>query len=341
METRRKVRRIIKLENEDSRLAETIIHEHVEKQRLRLQQEELAQRQAEARDKLSAEVTRELKQKREQQLLQIHLVQEQMKTRHQCGLESECRKAQQRWRRTEKCAQNNKRLLEERHKSQAQEERETQKETKQEEYEEQVEMAIHRASMENRIALPLWGQRNGEVDNRLHFYKDGQGFIVNSKRKFEPRQSLILTDETPKKQVTVPQGNTSPKPKSVKRLGLKLEMALLYQSDYITSSHDDTSPLSPCDKLSLWAQNQAMCSDVPSAKITQQFLIQLVSAERQPRPVDPEPGPMAERREALLLRDHAMIYARFTPVTKRYTLEQSNRETPAISNCVGKYSGHN
>uniref|UniRef100_A0AAV2KX96 Uncharacterized protein n=1 Tax=Knipowitschia caucasica TaxID=637954 RepID=A0AAV2KX96_KNICA len=77
-------------------------------------------------------------------------------------------------------------------------------------------MAIHRASMENRIALPL-GQRNGEVDNRLHFYKDGQGFIVNSKRKFELHQSLILTDETPKKQVTVPQGNTAPKPKSVKQ----------------------------------------------------------------------------------------------------------------------------
>uniref|UniRef100_A0AAV2LZE6 Uncharacterized protein n=1 Tax=Knipowitschia caucasica TaxID=637954 RepID=A0AAV2LZE6_KNICA len=218
METRRTVRRIIKLENEDSQLAETIIHEHVEKQRLRLQQEELAQREAEARDKLSAEVKRELKQKREQQLLQIHLLQEQMKTRHQCGLESERRKAQKRWRRTEKCAQNNKRLLEERHKSQEQEERETQKKTEQGEYEKQVEMAIRRASMENRIALPLWGQRNGKVDNRLHFYKDEQGFIVNSKRKFEPRQSLILTDETPKKQVTVPTSNTTPKPKSVKRV---------------------------------------------------------------------------------------------------------------------------
>uniref|UniRef100_A0AAV2KWZ4 Uncharacterized protein n=1 Tax=Knipowitschia caucasica TaxID=637954 RepID=A0AAV2KWZ4_KNICA len=216
METRRKVRGIIKRENEDSRLAETIIRKHVDKQRLRLQLEELAQREAEARDELSAEVRRELKQKREQQLLQIHLVQEQMKTRHQCGLEPECRKAQRRWRRTEKCAQNNKRLLEERHISQEQEERETQKKTEQEEYEEQVEMAIHRASMENRIALPL-GQKNGEVDNRLHFYKDGQGFLVTSKRKFEPRQSLILTDETPKKQVTVPQGNTTPKPKSVKQ----------------------------------------------------------------------------------------------------------------------------
>uniref|UniRef100_A0AAV2KYI3 Uncharacterized protein n=1 Tax=Knipowitschia caucasica TaxID=637954 RepID=A0AAV2KYI3_KNICA len=140
-----------------------------------------------------------------------------MKTRHQCGQESERRKAQRRWQCTEKCSQNNKRLLEERHKSQEQEERETQKKTEQEEYEEQVEMAIHRASMENRIALPL-GQRNGEVDNRLHFYKDGQGFIVNSKRKFEPRHSLILTDETPKKQVTVPQGNTTPKPKSVKQV---------------------------------------------------------------------------------------------------------------------------
>uniref|UniRef100_A0AAV2KXE5 Uncharacterized protein n=1 Tax=Knipowitschia caucasica TaxID=637954 RepID=A0AAV2KXE5_KNICA len=280
MESRSKVRRIIKKENEDSRLSETIIYEYVEKRRLRLQQEERAQREAEAREEfLSAEVMRELKQNSS-----LHLVREQMKTRHQCGLEFERRKAQQRWRRTEKCAQNNKRFLEERHKSEEQEEREIQKKVEQEKYKEQVEMAIRTASMENRIALPLGGQRNGDVDNRLHFFKDGQGFIVNSKRKFEPcqqrnreednrlhfckdrqgfivnskrkfepcqqrnreednrlhfckdrqgfivnskrtfepRQPLILTDETPKKQVTVPQGNTTPIPKSVKQPHVKV-----------------------------------------------------------------------------------------------------------------------
>uniref|UniRef100_A0AAV2KTE1 Uncharacterized protein n=1 Tax=Knipowitschia caucasica TaxID=637954 RepID=A0AAV2KTE1_KNICA len=266
METRRKVRRIIKQENEDSRLAENIIREHVEKQRLRLQQEELAQRESEARDELSTEVKRELKQKREQQLLQIHLVQEQMKTGHQCGQESERRKAQRRWRRTEKCSQNNKRLLEERHKSQEQEERETQKKTEQEEYEEQVEMAIHRASMEDRIALPL-GQRNGEVDNRLHFYKDGQGFIVSSKRKFETRQSLILTDEAPKKQVTLPQSNTTPKPKSVKQNlnpGGKAKRSPRFGSRHISR---DVPPTSPHDIKAAWknrnVQNQPHGCQIP------------------------------------------------------------------------------